>query len=180
MKNEYRIEGNKVYIYLLNIDEWTIIDLMDLERTDEYAGRWYGFKAKNTKSYYVNGDIKNEDGIWVGIKMHRWILKLTDPKIHPDHKDGDTLNNMRDNLNIVTPSENAQNRKKFSNNTSGYTGISWHKKSKKWSARIMINNRSIHLGYFNDPKEASIIREKAKEKYHPYGHGCRGEKQNAI
>lgn len=46
-------------------------------------------------------------------------------------------------------------------NTSGYRGISWHTKSKRWISRIMVDRKSIHLGYFNDALDGA----KAYDKY---------------
>lgn len=43
-----------------------------------------------------------------------------------------------------------------SNNTSGYRGVSFHKKTNKWSSKIRVNKKDIHLGYFNKPLEAGI------------------------
>jgi hypothetical protein len=39
-------------------------------------------------------------------------------------------------------------------NTSGYRGVSWNKTIGKWWARITLNGKRIHLGYFDDVDEA--------------------------
>lgn len=56
----------------------------------------------------------------------------------------------------------------FRNNTSGYKGVSWHKINKKWISGITINYKRIHLGYFEDKKEAVIAYKQAEKKYN-YG-----------
>ena len=38
--------------------------------------------------------------------------------------------------------------------TSKYKGVSWHKNSHKWIARITVNSKLKHLGYFNSEEEA--------------------------
>ena len=43
------------------------------------------------------------------------------------------------------------------NNTSGYRGVSWHKGSQKWHARVAYRGKSYSLGYYDNPKEASEI-----------------------
>lgn len=43
----------------------------------------------------------------------RVILGVIDPTILVDHRDGDSLNCIRENLRLVTFSENAHNRKKY-------------------------------------------------------------------
>ena len=52
-----------------------------------------------------------------------------------------------------------QNRGTFKNNTSGYSGVNWNKKRKKWQVRIQIDNKRIPLGFFNTAKEGAIARD---------------------
>ena len=73
-----------------------------------------------------------------------------------DHKDNNKQNDRIDNLQLLTDRENTskgylQNGKK----TSRFTGVCWDKSSKKWVAKIYINNKRKVLGYFIDEKEAS-------------------------
>ena len=49
------------------------------------------------------------------------------------------------------------------NNTSGYRGVSWHRRVKKWQARIAYQNKTYHLGYYDTPEEASEAYKAAKE-----------------
>lgn len=86
--------------------------------------------------------------------MHREIMK-TPKGMHTDHKDGNGLNNQRNNLRICTASQNIMNSKISSNNSSGYKGVYWQKNLKKWMVAIKINRQSIYLGYFTDKKEAA-------------------------
>jgi len=43
----------------------------------------------------------------------------------------------------------------WKSNTSGYRGVSFHKGIGKWAARIHIESRNKHLGYFLNPLEAA-------------------------
>jgi hypothetical protein len=45
--------------------------------------------------------------------------------------------------------------------TSKYKGVSWCKRKNKWRATIRMNNKYIHLGYFELEKKASLIYNKA-------------------
>ena len=45
-------------------------------------------------------------------------------------------------------------------NKSGYKGISWSKKEKRWLSIISINNRSKRIGSFKNVKEACEARNK--------------------
>ena len=80
------------------------------------------------------------------------------PKEQVDHKNGDTLNNSWINLREVPQVINARNRKKPTNNTSGVTGVSWHKGKQKWIARISHENKEIQLGAFVDKDVAVAAR----------------------
>lgn len=83
-----------------------------------------------------------------------------------DHINRDILDNRKINLRIVTYAQNNFNRGLLKNNSSGYTGISFHKRKRKWLASIRQNYKQIHLGSFSSKEEAIKIRElKAKELY---------------
>jgi hypothetical protein len=51
------------------------------------------------------------------------------------------------------------------NNTSGYPGVSWAKREQKWRARIKVDGKEKHLGYFNNKDEAIRAKKYAEEKY---------------
>lgn len=70
-----------------------------------------------------------------------------------NHKDFNKENNQIENLEIVTCRENT-NRKHIKS-SSEYVGVFWSKKNNKWCAQIKINNKSKHLGLFENEIEAS-------------------------
>lgn len=83
-----------------------------------------------------------------------------------DHKNGNTLDNRRENLRICTYSENNRNRKQISsNNKSGYKGVSWDKQKNKWRTCLNINKKQKHIGFFNDIIEAAKAYNEAAIKY---------------
>ncbi len=96
------------------------------------------------------------------IFLHRLILNAQPGDIC-DHINGDTLDNRRENLRLVTKSQNSQNRVRQSNNTSGYKGVSWCQG--KWQAYIKVNGKKIHLGTFSTPEEAARAYDAAAIKY---------------
>ena len=73
--------------------------------------------------------------------------------------------NRKSNLRIVTKSQNQMNRKIAINNTSGVVGVNKDGKSNKWRARIMINQKEIYLGSYNNFEDAVVARKEAEEKY---------------
>lgn len=41
-----------------------------------------------------------------------------------------------------------------------FIGVSWNKFAKKWGARIRIENKYKHLGYFTNEKKASEVYQR--------------------
>ena len=104
-------------------------------------------------------------------KAHRlaWLYVYgTWPKGQIDHINRNRSDNRIANLREVTNKQNGQNKSKRSDNTSGHTGVSWHKQSSKWQVKIKHNQKLIHLGYFTDIEEALSARKAGELKY--WGH----------
>lgn len=53
-----------------------------------------------------------------------------------------------------------------SNNTSGVTGVWYHKQSGKWQARIKFKKQTYYLGSHETIEEATRVRKVAEEKMH--------------
>ena len=98
------------------------------------------------------------------IKMHRFILQLTDSRIKVDHKDRDGLNNQKGNLRKATVAQNQRNAGVRSDNSSGFKGVGWHKG--KWYVRIHTDSKRLHVGIFSDLMEAAKAYDAAAVKYH--------------
>lgn len=113
---------------------------------------WYATRIRH--HWYAVRGVRLPSGKRGKQFMHRSILSLP-PGIRVDHKDGDGLNNTRDNLRPATTQQNGFNRRLSSNSTSGYKGVSWHKSNSKWWATIMKDGRTIYLGMFNTARDAA-------------------------
>jgi hypothetical protein len=101
------------------------------------------------------------------ILMHRAILGLDQgDKRQGDHKNGITLDNRRDNLRIAVPSQNTWNQGVRRNNTTGYKGVYFYAKTRRWGAKIGVQRKAIFLGYFSTPELAHEAYCAAAEKYH--------------
>jgi hypothetical protein len=103
-------------------------------------------------------------------KAHRliWAIVYGEfPKGQIDHINGIRHDNRIDNLRDVTQQQNAHNKKEiFKTNTSGYKGVCWNKRSKKWQSCISVNKKTIYLGVFEDAKLAHQAYLDAKKAYH--------------
>lgn len=99
------------------------------------------------------------------ILMHRFVLNSLDG-VHTDHIDGNKLNNRKNNLRLVSISQNNKNLRIRKDNISGYKGVSWDKERYKWFAKITSDKKQIYIGRYKSIKEAVRAYNKAAMKYH--------------
>ena len=130
------------------------------------------------KNYYIVS--LYTDGKQFNKKIHKRVGEyfIANPYNKPciDHINNDKLDNNVCNLRFCTQQENCMNRKLSSKNSSNYKGVTFHKRSNKWHARIMVNKKLKHLGYFDKIEDAVNCRvKKAKEVYGEYMNSCEKE-----
>lgn len=77
------------------------------------------------------------------------------PTVDIDHINRVKSDNRIANLRPATDSENLANARIYSNNTSGFKGVSWCKRAKKWKAHIRKNGHLYYLGSFDNAEDAS-------------------------
>ena len=97
--------------------------------------------------------------------MHRVILNLK-PGEMGDHKDGNTLDNRKENLRKCTQAQNNLNTRPLNGKTSKYKGVCWRKIEKKWYARIKAGIKIVSIGYFKDEVEAAKAYDAAAIIHH--------------
>ena len=140
------------------------VDDEDFEYLNQW--KWYLMINKQRGKYYVQARVKNENGFFETILMHRLILSISDPKIFVDHKFGDGLDNRKENLRICTNAENLRNKNIQKNNISGYKGVSWNARAKKYQAQIQIDRKIKYLGLFTCPIEGAKAYNEAALIHH--------------
>lgn len=89
------------------------------------------------------------------------------PENQIDHKDRIRTHNWIDNLREASQRCQNRNAGMLSNNTSGVKGVSFNKKNKNWKSQIKIDQRTIHLGSFENFDDAVSKRWEA-EKFHKF------------
>lgn len=82
-----------------------------------------------------------------------------------DHINGNRSDDRIANLRQVTDEQNSRNQKVRSTNTSGRTGVQFHKPRSKWVAVIRNNGKYECLGYYAKFEDAVKAREAAEIKY---------------
>jgi len=83
-----------------------------------------------------------------------------------DHINRVKTDNRIQNLRLATNAQNTQNVTKYKINTSGYKGVHYRKDVEKWVARISIDNKRIHLGFYETAELAGEAYKSAAEKLH--------------
>jgi hypothetical protein len=145
---EYREDGNLI----------RKISVTSNARVGDIAG------SPNDRGYWlVNIDHKR-------CSVHRLIFLYHHGYLTPgmdiDHIDGNPGNNRIENLREVTHTQNIQNSKINSKNTSGVKGVYWDKQRSKWRTGIKVEGKKTDLGSYNTIEEAEAVVREAREKYH--------------
>lgn len=151
----------------LTQEKFALVDDDMFEELNQH--KWFAIKHRNT--FYAMRNLPMINGKRMPIKMNHVILGKPLKGFVHDHKDGNGLNNQRDNLRIVTSRQNSQNMKNIIQ-TSHYPGVHWCKQSKKWRARIKINGIKKSLGFFVDEYKAF---EAYRSAVHNLGEAMVGE-----
>ena len=142
-----------------------IVDAEDYERLRVYS--WQAVWNENNKSYYAKRRGIKSDGHHRKLSMAREILGMEfDDGLFADHENHNTLDNRKENLRVSTRVQNASNRNKNANNTSGYKGVHLNKDTGKWQAYIRVNTKLLHLGSHDTAKEAHAAYCTAAERLH--------------
>lgn len=83
-----------------------------------------------------------------------------------DHINGNGLDNRRDNIRLATHTQNMRNTKLRKNNKTGYKGVMWNTRRRKFQTYITVNSKLIYLGQFDLAEEAHKAYCDAAVKYH--------------
>jgi len=147
--------------------------LKELYHYDSLTGIFIRKKSGGgKKAGTIAGSLKTSGYIQLSIKdklyyCHRlaWLYVYGVFPDNIDHINHDRSDNRIINLRDVARSENNRNMSVSKKNKSGFTGVCWSSRYKKWESTVMIDGRKIHLGYFTDKDKAINERMIANEKY---------------
>lgn len=156
--------------------DWNEYFTCDFDKGLLYWKKNVGGKSKKGNlAGHIRDYTKNSGGYRYCVKVKykkyfaaRVIYEMKNGKIPDgmviDHINGDSLDNRIQNLRVVDRTINARNRKTESTNTSGITGVNFHKESKKWRAVIHVGGgKQLWLGLFKHKNEAAIARRAAEK-----------------
>lgn len=146
--------------FLIRSKKWgnhfVIVDTSDYKRVMKYA--WH-ILCPDGKKFYVC----SHQGCPYR-RLGRFILRPT-PKQFVDHINGNTFDNRKCNLRLCSISENTRNMITPSHNTSGYKGVYWNERNKKYRVRLTLNGKHIELGYHTNIHKAAELYNIGAIKY---------------
>lgn len=139
-----------------------------VDRLLSYSAETGELRWKHTGA--MAGRVNHDGYVQVSIKgkryqAHRLCWMLANgafPEGEIDHINHDKEDNRLANLRVVSGKENKRNRPRPKNNTSGFTGVVWHKKHKKWQAQIKVDGSCKYLGLFYSLEDAVLARKSAE------------------
>lgn len=170
MKNKYEIRGDHAVIFLRCKDELieTKVCLKGLERAKEFKNTWYAYWNVRRKTYIVRGNSPMVNGERRGILFSRWLMG-EDSDLFVDHINRDTLDNRYENLRYADNSLNGHNRNDFysRNKTTGYRGVHFEKRSKRFVAYLTVNKKRIVIGQFKNFEEAKRAVDRKRRELVP-------------
>lgn len=95
--------------------------------------------------------------------LHQLILDAPSGKM-VDHRNGNGLDNRRENLRLASRAQNRQNSRLDRDSSSGYKGV--RRNRRKWQARINVGPNRITLGSFNTKEDAARAYDAAAKKHY--------------
>lgn len=137
---------------------YTKIDDEDFERLSKH--KWITINRKKSNLFYAGRSLRI-NGKKIVIFLHREVIGTPPNKMFVDHKDHDGLNNQKSNLRFCTQSQNSANSIMHKANKSGYRGVHWYPRKRKYNATI----KHKHIGYFNNKEDAARAYNKLAKKY---------------
>jgi hypothetical protein len=141
---------------------FAIVDDADFDRCRVLT--WH--LSPSSRTSYARTNLK-ENGRYRTVSLHRFLAGPG--AAHIDHRNGDGLDNRRENLRIAGEQLNARNRPKSAGPyLSKYKGVTWSNKRGtwgRWRARITTDEGQKHLGYFVREPDAAHAYDSAARRY---------------
>lgn len=151
-------------------------ELKELLHYDHDTGvfTWIASSGRRSRIGGIAGSINGRGYINIGIKYvmylaHRlvWVyVHGHEPPNEIDHINRIKNDNRLVNLRLATRSENMLNKGIMATNTSGYKGVSFNSRDKKWIVMCLIDGKHHYIGRFDTAEEASSAYVEFAEKNH--------------
>ena len=141
--------GDGTHTVILTRGKASLVDSADAAWVGQW--NWCAYRAPRGTWYAVRTDYAA--GARKTVRLHRALLSAPGD-LEVDHRNGDSLDNRRGNLRLATNAQNACNKRRGKRSSSGYKGVSWSARHRKWAASIGAHGRRRFLGLFGCAEEA--------------------------
>ena len=111
-----------------------LIDAEDVERVNQHM--WHV-----EKDGYIISEIDGHS-----VRLHRFILGESNPKVLIDHANRNIHDNRKENLRIADCIQNSANHGLFITNKTGYTGVYFSNSSQQYECKVGWQKKRILLG----------------------------------
>jgi len=145
---------------------WKYYEKHGKKWNNRFAGGAAG-SVKARKSGYRNVRVVIDGKDYVSSRLIWLYMTGSWPVGQVDHIDHNPMNNRWANLREVTAAENMKNLSMTKSNTSGVTGVYWHKRGGKWGVTIDVRGKRLHGGLFAEFEDA-VARRKELEALHDF------------
>lgn len=132
-------------------------------RANTTGGRAVGTEA-GTTDVYGHRTINVDGKKYRTARLAFFYMTGEWPKGDADHINGVRDDDRWSNLRDATRTQNLANMR--GKGASGIKGASWVTAKAKWKAQIRIDGKNKHLGYFDDPQDASAAYAVAAQAAH--------------
>lgn len=173
--NLYETFGETTKLYIKGkLGTFTIIiDTEDAPKVRKHS--WYIQQTKKSGYISVRGYVGRVDGKDLKYLLSRYLLNMnTTTSDVVDHINGNTLDNRKENLRIISHQANSQNiHKATKSSKSGELNVYYREKYNKWVVSIRHDGKTKHVGHFDTKEEAIKISREVKAMLHPYSPDAR-------
>lgn len=147
MKSNKTIPLNISEYIKLDPDSPSYLSWVEHPRFKTWEGKHISSIRKPVNGKYTEGYRVQLNGItyWAH-RLVYFLIHGVDPCDYlVEHKDTNPSNNSPDNLRLGTESQNRHNVGRFSSNTSGFKGVTWHKNKNRWQGCVRLFGKSIYV-----------------------------------
>lgn len=170
MFNDYNVDGDVTKLILNNSDRLVLISTCDLENLKSLG---YSFSYHKRSGYVCMTLYCGPKGNRHAVIKHENIQTLVIGRenipdgYNVDHINHDVFDNRRENLRVISFSDNSCNRGgENKNNRCGHRNVSWNSRRGLWQVSLMKNGRRIDGGLYEDPDEAGMVAEKLRREFY--------------